>query len=173
MDNILKYSDETDKSMGLAGMAIALVACDSEELIASVSMEADEEPLQMAGEFFFNGNPSFSAKTAWNEILKQYNIVVGLLFGNVMCRHLCAGKSVDHEILQSVHNIIESEGVTNCSLEKDEIETIYNKNYIYYHQLFSHPSVSVIARDFATSLRMQRRMTAGEVIENLRRLSTI
>ena len=47
MNGKLKYTDDVDKSLGLAGMAITLVACDSEELIASVSMEDDEEPLEM------------------------------------------------------------------------------------------------------------------------------
>lgn len=173
MNGKLKYTDDVDKSLGLAGMAITLVACDSEELIASVSMEDDEEPLEMAGEFFFGGNPRFSAKIAWNEILRQYQITMSLLLGNVLCRNLCTGRDIDNDVLQSIHEIILSEGMDNCSLEEDEIDALYNKNYRYYHNLFSHPSVGLVARDFATTLRMQRRMSAGEIIENLRRLSTI
>jgi len=173
MDSKLKYSDETDKSMGLAGMAITLVACDCEEMLSSVSLEADEEALELAGEFFFNGNPRFSAKIAWNEIIKQFQITIGLLLGNVLCRMLCTGKKVDEGIIKSVHEFIVSEGSVNCSLEEDEIESLYNKNYKYYYSLFSHPSVGIIARDFATTLRMQRRMYSGEIIENLRRLSAI
>lgn len=173
MYSILKYIDDTDKSLGLAGMAITLVACDCEDMLASVSMEDEEEPLQMAGEFFFNGNPRFSAKIAWNEILKQYQIISSLLMGNVLCRRLCVGRSVEQELLDAVREIMETEGKDNCSLETDEISSLYNKNYNYYNRLFSHPTVAVIARDFATTLRMQRRMTSGEVIENLRRLSSI
>ena len=35
----LKYIDETDKSLGIAGMAITLVACDCEDMLACVSLE--------------------------------------------------------------------------------------------------------------------------------------
>ena len=169
----LKYSDETDKSMGVAGMAISLIACDCEDMLAGVSLDEAEETLSMAGEFFFSGNPRFSAKIAWNEILRQFQITAGLLMGNVMCRRLCTGGAVDAEIMGIVRDIILKEGAEHCSLEEDEADALYNKNYRYYHRLFSHPSVAAIARDFATTLRMQRRMTAGEVVENLRRLSSL
>ncbi len=173
MENKLKYTDENDKSLGVAGMAISLVACDSEHYLAAVSLEDEEDTLQMAGEFFFSGNPRISAKIAWNELLKQYQITSGLLLGNVLCRSLSAGRNVDKEVLDIIHDMIVNDGRSYCSLEDDEVEAMYNKEYSYYYRMFSHPSVASIARDFAATLRMQRRMTAGEVIEHLRHLSSI
>lgn len=173
MENKLKYTDENDKSLGIAGMAISLVACDCEHLLAEVSIEDEDEALRMAEEFFFCGNPRISAKISWNEILKQYQITSGLMLGNVMCRALAAGHDVDKDVLQLVHDMIVSDGKTHCSLDDDETEAMYRKEYSYYYRMFSHPSVVVVARDFASTLRLQRRMTAGEVIENLRRLSSI
>jgi len=169
----LKYTDETDKSLGVAGMAITLVACDCEDMLAGVSLEDDEDTVSMAEEFFFNGNPRLSAKIAWNEILKQFQVTVGMLIGNVLCRRFCAGTSPDSEMLKIVHDIIIEEGARQCSLDKDESEAVYNKYYSYYNRLFTHPTVAVVARDFATTLRMQRRMTSGEVIENLRQLANL
>ena len=67
-------------------MAISLVACDCEHLLAEVSIEDEDEALRMAEEFFFCGNPRISAKISWNEILRQYQITSGLMLGNVMCR---------------------------------------------------------------------------------------
>ena len=173
MENKLKYTDENDKSLGVAGMAISLVACDGEDYLAAVSLEEDEDALQMAEEFFFGGNPRFSAKIAWNEILKQFQITSGMMLGNVMCRNLAAGHALDSEMIEMIHDLILSDGQEFCSLERDEIENLYNQEYKYYYRMFSHPTVATIARDFATTLRLQRRMTAGEVIENLRRLSAI
>lgn len=173
MENILKYIDETDKSLGIAGMAISLIACDSEHLLAKVSLADDEEAITMAEEFFFGGNPRISAKIAWNEILKQFQITSGLLISNVMCRSFGAGKDISKKSLEVIHDMIINDAHTFCSLEDDEAENMYNKEYAYYYRMFSHPSVVSVARDFATTLRMQRRMTAGEVIENLRRLSSL
>lgn len=169
----LKYTDETDKSLGIAGMAITLVACDCEDMLACVSLEEGEESISMAEEFFFNGNPRLSAKIAWNEILKQFQVTAGMLIGNVLCRKFCKGTSPDADLLKLVHDIIVEEGARNCSLDEDESDAVYNKNYRYYNRLFMHPTVAGVARDFATALRMQRRMTSGEVIENLRRLGSI
>lgn len=169
----LKYTDENDKSLGIAGMAISLVACDSEHLLAAVSLAEDEDTLTMAEEFFFSGNPRISAKIAWNEMLKQFQITSGLMFGNVMCRYLGAGKDVDSDAVAAIHDMIINDAHTYCSLDDDEAENMYNKEYAYYYRMFSHPSVLSVARDFASTLRLQRRMTAGEVIENLRRLSSI
>lgn len=169
----LKYIDETDKSLGIAGMAITLVACDCEDMLACVSLEDGEESISMAEEFFFNGNPRLSAKIAWNEILKQFQVTAGMLIGNVLCRKFCKGISPEADLLKVVHDIIIEEGARHCSLDEDEADAVYNKNYRYYNRLFMHPTVVGVARDFATALRMQRRMTSGEVIENLRKLGNI
>lgn len=169
----LKYTDETDKSLGVAGMAITLVACDCEDMLSAVSLEEGEESISMAEEFFFNGNPRMSAKIAWNEILKQFQVTTGMLIGNVLCRRFCAGTSPDAEMIRIVHDIIIDEGTNQCSLDEDESEAVYNKYYRYYNRLFTHPTVAVVARDFAATLRMQRRMSAGEVIDNLRRLTNL
>lgn len=169
----LKYTDEADKSLGIAGMAITLVACDGEEYLAAVSLEAEEEPLSMAEEFFFSGNPRFSAKIAWKELLKQYQVTTGLLLGNVLCRAFAAGHSPASAAIDAVREIVREEGISHCSLDKDEADSIFNKSYTYYNRLFMHPSVLVIARDFASALQERRRMTAGDVLESLRRLNNI
>lgn len=173
MDNNLKYTDETDKSLGVAGMTISLVACDGENLLASVSLEDNEDAMQFAEEFFFAGNPRFSAKIAWNEMLKQYQVACGMLLGNVMCRRFAVGKGVENDLLKVVHDILADAGHTHCSLEDDEIDSLFNKNYRYYSRLFSHSGVLAVARDFATTLRMRRRLTAGEVFEQLSRLNSL
>ena len=171
MEKKLKYADEKDKSFGLAGMAISLIACDSEEYIASVSLEKTEEPFAMTCDYFFDGNPGMFAKKAWNELLKQYQVCVGMLIGNILCRYAIIGKRPESSVLQSVHTIAKSLGEEYCSLEEDEINELFNKIYQHYGQLFTHPSVVNVARNFATTLRMRRRMSAAEVLEELSQLN--
>lgn len=173
MDINLHYSDESDKSLGIAGMAIALVACDSESVLASVSLEPDEEAFDFSQDFFFSGNPRQSARIAWNELLRQYQIASSLLLGNVFCRARAAGHAPEDDVLDIVRGFIAGEGREYCSLDDDEIQTVYDKTLRFHTRLFSHPGVLSVARDFATVLRMRRSMTAGEVFEQLSRLNSI
>lgn len=173
MNSPLHYTDEADKSLGIAGMAIALVACDGERLLASVSVEPDDEPFDMAQEFFFSGNPRQSARIAWNELLRQYQIVGSLVIGNVLCRAYSTGHSPAAEVIAAMHDFIIGQAGEYCSLDSDEAEALYNKSYRYYSRLFAHPTVSTVARDFATLLRIRRTMSATEVLEQLSRLQGI
>lgn len=173
MDSILKYTDEADKSLGIAGMAISLVACDGEDYLTAVSLAEDEDSVAMSEEFYFVSNPRFSAKIVWNELLKQYQVIAGMMLGNVLCRAYGAGRNPAREALEAVRATLGELGSEECELEKDEIDKLYNKNYAYYTRLFSHPTVATVARDFAGALQSQRRLTAGEVFEHLRRLNSL
>lgn len=169
----LKYKDEHDKSLGIAGMAITLVFNDKEHLLASVSMEDGEEAFRMAEEFYFGGNPRLSAKIAWKEFLSQFQVGMGMLLGNVMCRSFAAGNSPSDDVLGTVHDMVIEDAVEFCSLDRDEADSLFNQAEDYYRRMFAHPGVCVVARDFADSLVKQRRMTAGEVIDGLRRLASL
>lgn len=173
MSEYLKYKDEQDKSLGIAGMAITLVFNDKEHLLASVSMEDDEDALCMAEEFYFAGNPRLSAKITWKEMLSQLQVGMGLMFGNVMCRSYAAGANPSKEALQAIHDMIVSDAADYCSLDADEADTLYEQGYDYYRRMFAHPGVCTVARDFAGNLVRLRRMSSGEVIDNLRRLASI
>lgn len=171
MNNYFKYTDETDKSYGLAGMAIALLTCDSEDMLVSVSLEPDDESFEMAGEFFFATSPRLSAKLAWRDLLRQYQVGCNLLLGNVLCRHNATTLKLDDNMLKAIRKFMVDEGARWCALENDEVDSLLDDRYQYYQKLFRHPSVLNASRDFATVLRANRRMSAAEVMENLRRLT--
>lgn len=173
MYELLKYSDEVDKSLGVAGMAIALLACDGEYCLANVSIDENESTIGFAPEAFYSSNPRFSAKIAWTQLMREFNIFSGMLMGNVMCRMLTSNMGLNSEIIDMIHDLIEEHGKAKCSLEEDEIDVMFDKDMRYYHRIFSHPTVSNVARDLATTLRVQRRMSAGEVFEYLSRLSSL
>lgn len=173
MYDILKYTDETDKSLGVAGMAIALLACDGENFISSVSIEEDEDTLMFAPDAFFMGNPRFSAKVAWNQLLREYHVFSGMLIGNILCRHIVPDRSVRSELISLLRSLVAEHGTSVCELEDDEIDSFFSRDMNYFSELFSHPTVIDVAGRFATTLRMQRRMTAGDIFENLSRLSSL
>lgn len=172
MNSVLKYKDETDKSLGIAGMAVSLIACDAEGFIACVSMEPDEESIELTEDYFFHSNPRFSAKIAWTESLRHFQHLSGMIISNVLCRNYAAGHSPEAAMLAEMRRIINEEADA-ISLGEDEKESLYSKHYNYYNRLFSHPTVITVARDFATTLRMHRTMSGQEVLDNLRALSNI
>lgn len=165
----LRYKDEVDMSFGIVGMAIALVACNCEDSLLSISIEPDEEHFQLSEDFFIL-NQTISAKAVWKESLKQYSLLNSIVFGNVMCRAYSVGKSPDKVVLKQMKDYLAEEGAANCSLEKDEIDNLYNKNLDYYRRFFTHPQVLSVAKQLADALRLHRRMSADEVFEYLNRL---
>lgn len=169
---ILRYTDDTDKSLGMAGMAIALVACDCEHSLAEVDLDADN-PMRLAEEFYFCGNPRQSARIAWNEFLRQFHVEMSMILGNVLCRRYLSGHCPEPELLTAIHDFLRDEGKSNCQLEDDEIERLYTKDLNYHTRLFTHSGVQQVASDLATLLRMRRRMSAGDVLEQLARLNQL
>ena len=85
----LKYIDEEDKSYGVAGMAVAIMVFDGENLLSSISLEAPaNEAMVFTSDFYFSGNPRLSAKYSWNRLLEHYQLSIGMLIANIMCRNI-------------------------------------------------------------------------------------
>lgn len=170
MSDIFRYTDENDKSLGVAGMSIALLVCDGTDCIASVSVDQSEPSIKFTPETFFPYNPRISAKIMWKQTIKEFHLISDVIIGNVICRRSVCNDPVDGITLRSLHDLIAEQG-HECQLEDDEIEHIFNNDIKYFQQLFSHPLVSDVARELARKLCVQRRMTSGDVIESLSRLS--
>ena len=86
----LRYTDETDRCYGAAGMAISLVVFDGEDILSAISLDGPEgsQTMTLAPEFFFAGNPGVSAKTAWRQILKNYNLGIAMVTANLLCKNI-------------------------------------------------------------------------------------
>ncbi len=175
MENILSYHSEDDKCYGATGMAIGIVVFDGEDMLSAISIDAQpHEVIEMNEEYFFSGNPGLSAKSVWNRILTNYNLSVAMLIANVMCRKYVLDKTtLSNELKEYLHTRIVEEGVSSCSLDEDEVDRIFDKNYRYLHRVFNHNGVQMIAHKFADTLKRQRRLTRSEVIDNLRALSML
>ncbi|MCC8071142.1 MAG: hypothetical protein LIO90_05000 [Bacteroidales bacterium] len=173
--DILRYKDEDDKCYGATGMAIGIVVFDGEEMLSAVSLDGDAaDIMEMHDRFYFSGNPSLSAKSSWHQMISNFNITSAMLISNVLCRALVRnGVAVTPEVRKAIHDILVEEGHNECSLEADEIERLFNKNYSHLNRIFSHHGVQSIAHDFARVLKAQRRMTRSDVIEQLRALTLL
>lgn len=175
MAQTLKYRHEDDRCYGATGMAIGLVIFDGESMLDHISIDATpDEMVALTDDFYFSGNPSFSAKTSWNRILANFNLMSAMVISNVMSRYIVLdGEPVSREIKQLVSDIVATEASESCSLEEDEIQRLFDKNYNYLDRVFNHSGVQAIARDFAGHLKSHRSMTRNEVIERLHALGML
>lgn len=171
MSDELKYADEFDRSLGAAGMAIALFTCDGEHCLAAVSIEDAEPTITFSPEAYYIHNPRISAKIAWTQLIREFHIFSGMLLGNVICRHYLTNRQLRPDTVETLHDLVMRHGAESCDLDDDEIENMFDNDMRYLCALFNHPAVSHVAQNFASTLRSQRRLTAGEVLEQLSRLS--
>ena len=175
MNSRLSYIDEKDKSYGLAGMAISLVALDGEEFLNGMSIDAPVgEGVDLSQNFYFIGNPRFSAKIAWNEMLKHLQLSSGMVISNVRCRNYVQHRhKLSSELIEALKEFIREEAKENCSLDEDERDMLFEKSLRYFARLFSYSRVHDIAHEFAETIVKQRRLSSREIIEQLSQLSMI
>ena len=83
----LRYTDERDKTYGLAGMAITLVAIDGEKYLCEINLDADAgEGIVMTHDYGFKGNPRMSARIIWEQTLAELRMTTSMTLGNIACR---------------------------------------------------------------------------------------
>lgn len=175
MDSNLSYNCEDDKCYGATGMAISIMVYDSDELLSSISLDAPAHSMvDLIDDFYFSGNPGLSAKSAWNQILRSFNLTMAMTIGNVMCRTMVRDrKAIDDDLRRRLLEIVTTEGLDTCSLEEDECRSLFAKNYNYLYRVFNHQGVHDVAHDFADRLKRARHMTRLEVVEQLRGLRVL
>lgn len=171
----LKYLDDDDRCYGLTGMAMGIVIWDCEDLLAAIDLDADpDEMMEFTPQYYFAGNPRLSARIAWNQILEHFRLTMGLLMANVMCRNnVLKNCEIEKDVIDLMYQYLIEEGRDTCSLDDDEINNLFNRQYSYLHRLFSHPGVRRVAVDFAHELKSRRRMSVDEVIEGFRPLALL
>lgn len=170
----LSYLNEDDKAYGLAGMAISLAALDAIDRVASVSLDADGPMVAFSHQYYFSGSPSISPKVTWDNLLHNFYITSAMVISNVMARSMVRlGKDIPVEVLDAVHNEITEEGRDTCSLEDDEIDTLYDKTFTYMGRIFRNPRLHSAIDDFARILSRRRTLSGIEVLDELRALSIV
>lgn len=170
-----RYTDDTDRAYGAAGMAIGLVVYDGDDILYSIDLDAEPGNLMaLSPDFFFAGNPGVSAKAAWTQMVKNFNLGVAMLISNVMCRHMVnGGKEVPSDIARALKELAHDEGAGSCALENDEVDRLFDKSYNYLWRVFSHRGVQAVAHDFASTLASRRALSRLEILEQLHALSML
>lgn len=168
MDNsLLRYTDVDDKCYGIAGMAIGMFIFDYEHYLVGVSVDkSDLDSLELAPELMFARNSSISPKVVWNHFLKRFNLATGLLLSNVICRcYIHRHQGLKAEMRAEIIDRLLEEADDTCQLEKDEVESLFNKNFSYLDQAFRSPAVADVASRLAGELRQRPTLSNSEIIE--------
>lgn len=169
MNHMFAYTDENDKSYGLTGMVITLDVFDNEDMLSEISLDnAHGDSIAFTPDFYFSGNPRFSAKIAWNEMIKQYQLLTAMVIGNVMCRYnVGRQRALASADIQGIRAIVYDEGHDSCALDDDEIDMIYRKTYDYMSSVFSNVRIHSISRALASVIQQRRTLSGSEIIEQL------
>ena len=171
----LRYKDEQDKCYGLTGVAMSAVIWDVEHLISGIYLDSDAfNSIQYTPQLIADGNAEISPRNIWNHNVEKFRLSMGMILSNVLCRtYVLEHKFINHKTKQHIFEYFIEEGNSTCSLEKDEVEALFNKNYDYLHRIFSHPEVQRIANDFAQHLTERRSLSQTEIIESLQALNML
>lgn len=169
MDNKFVYIDEDDKCYGLTGMVISMNVFDSSEMLREITLDSDKsESISFTPDFFFNSNPRYSARIAWNEMLKQYQLFTGLVLGNILCRYNVKRKQrLTPSLLSEIKKLVEEEGRDVCQLDEDEIEVVFTKTYNYLSDIYDSYQIKTLSDRFVSVIKRRRTMSGNEVLEEL------
>lgn len=172
MKQKFSYTCEDDKCYGATGMAISIMVLDADEFLSAIALDASPDALiELVDDFYFSGNPGLSAKSAWNQMLRSFNLTTAMTIANVMCRTMVRDRRlIDADTRQALLDIVVDEGNASCSLEADETTRLFDKNYNYLYRVFNHRGVHDVADRFADRLKRSRRMTRLDIIEALQGL---
>lgn len=163
----MKYRDEDDKCYGIAGMAIGMAIWNGEDLIYLLDIDDDASGYIRFTSDFYANDPRLSTKESWESTLRHFQMSVGMLISNMLCRSLRGDKTGYAEIKSAIFDTIAEEGKNACQLESDEVESIFSEAYSYMSRAFSDSSIRRIATDFAAKLKESRTLSNSEVKELL------
>ena len=97
-----------------------------------------------------------------------------MVLSNVMARSMVRlREDVPAELLKQIHDEMVEEGRETCSLEEDEVDTLYDKTRTYMGRIFRNPRLHPAINDFAHLLSRRRSLSGNEIIDELRALSLV
>lgn len=168
-DSTLRYSDERDKTYGIAGMAITIVALDSEKYLSGISLDAEPgEYISMSNDYGMRGNPRMSAKILWEQSVNHLRLSTSMVLGNIACRRYVLGhRPLDTADTEAIRAAVRDEAGSYCELERDEADRLFDGCLSYVLRIFRHPGIQDVAHTFSGRLAQRRTMSGAEAIELL------
>lgn len=172
--NSLKYQNENDKCHGIAGMILSLVANDSEEVLAGVDIDNQDDitgPVLFARQFYFHGNPALSAKIAWSQLLTQYRLLSEMMVSNVMCRcYVAHHQGLSPQEVDLLRQAVREQGADRCQLDPDECDTMLDRALRHYDRIYSSRQIHIAVTNFVNTLSSRRHLSPLEALEILQQL---
>lgn len=168
----LRYSDERDKTYGITGMTITLVALDGEDYLSEIHLDSEPgESMVMSHDFGLRGNPRMSAKIVWEQTLKELRMTTSMALGNLACRrYVLAHTGMTPAETAGIRDAVVEEGREFCALDEDECRNLFDSCFNYVDRIFRQAAIAGVADSFAGELSKRRSMTASEAIELLAHL---
>lgn len=171
MSKNLKYTDERDRALGLAGMTIALAMYDAADWMLQISLDTDPgEGMCMSPQFAAGGNPALSATAVWRSLVKRFEVSAAILAANPICRwYVGRGREVPSDTAALVRALVRDEGRNVCALEDDEIDTVHTRVTANLRRVFAMPAVAAMAAGLADRLQTARTLSAADATEIMAR----
>ncbi len=171
-ESSLRYADERDKSYGIAGMAITIVALDAQDLLDGIDLDAEPgHTMRMASHFGMRGNPRMSAKILWEESVRDLRVTTSMALGNLTSRRWVArNEPLSSGDVDTLRLAVRSEGARHCDLEQDEADALFDHCNEYVSRIFRHSGLPPVVHAFVDRLLQQRSMTTAELIDTLAQL---
>lgn len=168
----LRYSDERDKTYGIAGMTITLVALDGYDLLAEIHLDSEPgESMVMSHDFGLRGNPRMSAKIVWEQMLRELRMTTSMALGNLACRrYVLAHTGMTKAETDGIRKAVVEEGREYCALDEDECGSLFDGCYRYVDRIFRHAAIGGVVDAFADELTRRRSMSVSEAVELLAHL---
>lgn len=166
----MRYRDEDDKCYGIAGMAVGLAIFDAEELFTGVTLDGEGlDCISFVPQYYVCGNPASSAVEAWQNIYQRYQITMGLIIADTLCRKMLRDHGVvDRKLRKQLLEAACDEGRVSCQLDSDEVEGIFDKSFQYLYQAFKNGRVSDVIKDIVVRLKEQRTMSNCDILDALK-----
>ena len=171
----MRYRNEDDKCYGVAGMTIGLSIFDASDLYTGVTLDADGlDCIQFTPEFFFSGNPRINAKQSWQCIYSHYQISMGLITADTMCRKMLLDHgTIDRKSKKALLDAMAEEGKELCQLERDEVEPIFDKYFSHLVKVFSNADIRKAIDEMVALLKEHRSFSRSEINDILHQLSIL
>ncbi len=148
-------------------MVVTMYEHEVIDMLSLITLDSDDgSSIVFTPDFFFDSNPRYSAKLAWNEMLRQYQSLVRLVLGNIACRRLVhERKPVDAGTRASMLELVAAPGLEDCALERDEVEAIFKHTMREMEEMFGNAKVASLSNRFVDELKRRRTLAAGEAAE--------
>lgn len=158
----MSEGDERVKSLGVAGMALALDVWEADGWYSGVTLDAEGlECVEFTPQYFFSESPAVSPKAAFRHELKAFEMAMGLAISNLMSRTVIGrGASLTRRDRERLLDTFAEEGREELSLNSGETSRLFGKAFDFLEQIYANTTVRQMVEQVATALQRERHLSS-------------